>query len=560
MPLSLLAHLLHSHNHLECGTLSLPRLQRREEGLCSPKEREALDHMIANPKALDFQPSTGLNLTRSMSDHYALLLAFDSPPPSLLAWHWPTPTPLPSSPPLPTPPLPCKASGLQEWSRVATSCLEHMYSCKIPSRDRLTCDLTMFKKPMVDQKLHALYKARQALQHHIATKRPNRSLTMSLSRRLLALDPPLPIGDFELVDLRDRLDVRLKEYSDAMSLASLGEWKKVACTWRKMSPKLFSYMRNLVPTQACVVRLGCEVTSCPKTMALAFHEFGGGIQRWSDPGKFEKALDDLEDRYFLTLPNSHFELTVTGASLSYHAKSASKSSPGLDAWTSQQVEALPIACWNLLAEVICGDWCSNRSLLGWFRRIPISKVSDEPPLPSQVRPIDIFSQVVRIVSSAQVQVLKGWMRQVLSPSQHATIGGISQAVGRLAFATEACASGFRPTFAVAVDFQKMFNTLSPRVAHFVSRALGLADSSATALFSPLFHTCGVWRLPFHHPSPLFRLEKGIPQGLATSVAAAEMIICTLLSRSAWIDGVESVAYMDDLHFITGSVQVLEQIL
>ena len=280
-----------------------------------------------------------------------------------------------------------------------------------------------------------------------------------------------------------------------------------------------------------------------------------------DQSKLDEALTVLEDRYFLTLSHRDFDFRITGASLAYYAKIASRSSPGLDAWTSQQVKALPIACWNLLAEIVQGDWCNNLSLLGWFRRVPISKVVDAPPpLPSEVQPIDIFSQVVRIVSSAQVQAIKTLMRDVLCKTQHAAVGEISQAVGRLAFVTKACTSGYRPTFAVAVDFQKMFNTLSPRVAHTISIALGLSEDSALALLSPLFHTCGVWRLPYHHPSPLFKTEKGIPQGLATRVAAAEMIICTLLSRMAWIQGVESIAYMDDLHFAAGSVRALEQVM
>ena len=63
-----------------------------------------------------------------------------------------------------------------------------------------------------------------------------------------------------------------------------------------MSPKLFSYIRNSAPAKACVIRIGDEVTSCPKTMAFELHRFLGGIQRWSSPDKRDRALELLEDK------------------------------------------------------------------------------------------------------------------------------------------------------------------------------------------------------------------------------------------------------------------------
>ena len=95
----------------------------------------------------------------------------------------------------------------------------------------MTCDITSFKKCCFDQKLHALYKTRQALQHILASKQSTRNMIRSLARKLVSLSPPLSPGRFDWVEIRDKLDVRLKEYCDSQTQACLGEWKKDASTW-----------------------------------------------------------------------------------------------------------------------------------------------------------------------------------------------------------------------------------------------------------------------------------------------------------------------------------------
>ena len=138
---------------------------------------------------------------------------------------------------------------------------------------------------------------------------------------------------------------------------------------------------------------------------------------------------------------------------------------------------------------------TSDSLTSCVKRVPIAKIAD-PTKPGDVRPIDLYSALMRVYASATYSILQPWARAVLNPCQFATTGGALSAVSSIALRTELALENMTPTLAIAVDFAKMFNMLSGEVAARVAQFMGLSQRMADTLHSPLRDSSFVWRLPF----------------------------------------------------------------
>ena len=57
-------------------------------------------------------------------------------------------------------------------------------------------------------------------------------------------------------------------------------------------------------------------------------------------------------------------------------------------------------------------------------------------MPSEVRPIDLFSVILRVMASASTGILRSWTAEVLHPGQFPSKGGVVVACARIAWTTE----------------------------------------------------------------------------------------------------------------------------
>ena len=138
-----------------------------------------------------------------------------------------------------------------------------------------------------------------------------------------------------------------------------------------------------------------------------------------------------------------------------------KSSPGLDGWGTEEVKALPYRAWEQLTVLLdVPNWNPFTSLLGAFRRVPIENISGFPR-PSEVRPLDIFSALARVESSACTMDLEIWRYHVIHHHQHATHGGTTLATSRLLLYTEQVLRQDGPLWAMSLDFSRLYNMVSP---------------------------------------------------------------------------------------------------
>ena len=105
--------------------------------------------------------------------------------------------------------------------------------------------------------------------------------------------------------------------------------------------------------------------------------------------------------------------------------------------------------------------------------------------------------------------------------------------------------------------------LSWEVAAETCRVMGLCPNLIELLVKPLRAASYTWKLPFGAVSKCMHHQRGLPQGMASSVLLAEIAISPLLWKvDLALRGrdVEIIAYVDDLNFITTSESDLRRIV
>ena len=156
-----------------------------------------------------------------------------------------------------------------------------------------------------------------------------------------------------------------------------------------------------------------------------------------------------------------------------------KSAPGPDGWTYQELAQLPVCAWQQLQHILRenGPRSLQNTLMGLYKRAPLEKVGVGYPKVSEIRPIDIFSVVLRVFSSGTAALLKEWLRLVLNKGQLAAKGGAQLALSMINVKAERVLHKCGHLFAVSLDLKKLFNSLSHVVAARVARHLGLDQKS-----------------------------------------------------------------------------------
>ena len=72
----------------------------------------------------------------------------------------------------------------------------------------------------------------------------------------------------------------------------------------------------------------------------------------------------------------------------------------------------------------------------WFKRVMLQKGDSPPPKAADHRPIDVYSLLVRILTSAMTRKILAWKKAVCHPSQHAIHEGLLMALTKLTIQAE----------------------------------------------------------------------------------------------------------------------------
>ena len=251
------------------------------------------------------------------------------------------------------------------------------------------------------------------------------------------------------------------------------------------------------------------------------------------------------------MPHSPCKGEMTPTHLQKAIRHMKTSSPEVDTWSAAELKKLPMCAVETLLDIYFHRFESmTNSLTCLVKRVPLQK-KERMDDPSSIRPSDLFSSILRVLSSCAFMSARPWALRVLHPSQHATNGGTFPAIAEIALRTELAAAGAMPTFAISIDFTKMFNMMSTKVAVLSAKVMGMSDLLASALERPLGGAKFFWRLPTNAKSNLHVHERGLPQGMAGSVLLAECHIAPPIWRTRWAlqadPGSLIISYVDDLN-------------
>ena len=381
-----------------------------------------------------------------------------------------------------------------------------------------------------------------------------RSVTQgaSIARKLRALGLDMMCRLISCpLELRQQVQEKVQTYMKVHHRSVIRQWKKTSKTWKLSDASVYKYLRNPAPIRFNALQTPHEnLVTHPWDIQDHLMGYWSTLENW-DYVEMGKALEVLEDKYSLFLPHQPCSPTLLPHILVDVAKRARKTSTGLDAWTHAEVASLPKEAWHQLLQICVHNPVSLlMSVTSLFKRVPIPKTVAGVCGAADVRPIDVFSVILRVMASATTIQLRHWVGVTLHPGQYAFNGGVLAACARIAWVTELSYLGLCAFWGVSVDFQKMFNMMSPMVAAQAGLYMGLHPSYVMVLLFPIMCATGVWALP-HKAAPLpWNNTRGLPQGMSTSVLFSELAIAPFLWRlSRVLEGISTVAYVDDINLV-----------
>ena len=310
----------------------------------------------------------------------------------------------------------CSFSNWQKaWSKwIAKTC-----ECKVP--DKLRVRVVRYKKKSVpvDHEYRRLLKLEGAARH-MARHGETDARVLSVQRKAEALHVHLPKGSSEEI-LSKVVELR-NTYMEARHKKILDEWKGKARLWKTSMKAAFASIRHNEPQKICTLRKDDTFTASPGVLDDLLNEYWLEKETWPTGHGVEKALINLEEHYAMFLPRVQCDPILLPSHVMSAIRHAKVSATGLDAWSIHELKLLPDPAIHSLCHIIETKPHEVRdSLTGCVKRVPIAKIA-EPREPGDMRPIDLYSAIRRVYSSALYTLLQPWAREVLNPCQYATTG------------------------------------------------------------------------------------------------------------------------------------------
>ena len=113
-------------------------------------------------------------------------------------------------------------------------------------------------------------------------------------------------------------------------------------------------------------------------------------------------------------------------------------------------------------------------------------------------------------------------------------------------------SGGSSWFCLTIDFTKLYNMIDPDIVALTLQHMGLRERCTSLLLDPVTLSKGHWRLPHGAASTPYAHDRGIPQGLSTSVFASEIFVSILCWKLQKCSSSTIIGYVDDLTLCSGS--------
>ena len=430
-----------------------------------PSKTLPIDHCFANQAVRQDIVEVSFRRDLLLSDHIPLVCSLALPSSPSPAWLWPKPavSPLPAR--VSSPPFPMGSGTFAEWSEKARRWLQHAYAITIPSKVCRATVTPTYPPPPMSQQCKDIWKAWRALLHVEKLRTPHayqiRSLTLRLNKVGLKWDGSVDALPTTKALLQDGLNMVLADAHTGM----MKVWKEKVRQWTISGTAVHRYVKNDEPPKLLALRVNERSTNDPLEMSLALGGVWWTIEAWPEGVSEEATWNAIEDAYSLFLPHVQCGVWLTPEMMMDQAKYMKESSRGADGWAVHEIKALPLDAWKEFLRLYDEVWVTSPPpLLLLKRRTPIQKTVSGVPNPEDIRPIDVFSTLLRVHSSRLCLMLKPWLKEVTHKSQTSTHGGILNALAALAAWTEATQLDGVSVYAFSIDLTKMFNMLSPTIS------------------------------------------------------------------------------------------------
>ena len=523
-----------------------------------PAEGKPIDHVLVNSRLLDLGVVAAIQHDICMSDHFPVTGAWNfREGPDLPSLKWPSRMDV-SGPIVEQVPWAHGSTTYTAWAEKATRWISDTYLVPQISKTALATIEKRATPRLSSQRFKDFRKLFGLL------SRARRNEDESHDEVILGICQRLGIdGGGTLLELEEKTRDAYSEHLTQHQNGVLKAWKEKVKKWSVRTKHVFQYLRNLQPAKMLVLKTQQSgMTSDPVEMNHMLESVWRPVENWLEPEHEAGCLEQLEDKYSFHLPCVPFWFDVQPIHLYNAIRAMKPTAPGPDRWTRDELATLPM---EALAEFLVlwkqgGDAMLTHTLLGQFRRVPLEKKKLEIPEPDTIRPIDVYSALLRSVSSAYVSCLRPWLSDIAHPAQYALSKGAQKAVSTMNRHAECVLSGVGEVWAVSIDMTKMFNMLSMTIALKAAHFMGLDQGCCEQLRKITACCKGAWRMPGNVAVPSFRRGKGLPQGMATSVAMAEVCVSVLLWRIQHAAAIQMVAYVDDLNFIASCREDLRRVL
>ena len=514
-----------------------------------------IDHAFVNKALWESVVSSVFRYDLPLADHFPLVCSLLSSSSPISAWTWPSPPRhLPNQIVNPDLPFRVGARTFAEWSEEARKRIQDSFGVSVPTK------LTRVASPVKPKPAHLpheyvrICKLVSAIKHVQKLSHPQPPQIRSLTRRLesfnLEWDSTREALDDMLVQAARLLQTTCTNLHEAM----MRKWRKKVRSWTIQGPEIHRYVKNDNPSRPLALVIDDHVTNHPELIIHELNTFWKSVEAWPDGCTDFQVWNDIEDRFVLFLPHIPCSVNITGHAIKQHVRLMGNGSHGCDGWSVAELKALPLGAWESFVALYLTSWPWNPpEQLILKRRTPIEKVNVGVPTAKQVRPIDVFSSLLRVVSSYICAMLRMWLRQLTHPTQTATHGGVLHAVMQMAYWTEVVLNSVTPVYAFSLDLSMMFNMLSTNVSGLIAKAAGLDEDTIRSLTWPLRCSKSIWKLPSNVVNPVVASERGLPQGMASSVLLAELnVACLVKKLHACLPRV-TIVYVDDINVIAFSL-------
>ena len=275
--------------------------------------------------------------------------------------------------------------------------------------------------------------------HILHARRSTSAMWKALNRKIWATQPPLDSSQ-PIDQICFALDERIRQHLILQQEEAIAKWKEKVRSWTLSSSRMHAFVKNDLPVQTITLEIAGQHVCHPTKVIGELNAYWGGLETFPRNVIVDSLWRVIEDKYLFFMPVQEFCVSLTPDKLKGAAANLKKTSYGPDSWTVAEVKLLPLAAWESFLRLF-HELCASpapppsASFLLRSRKTPIPKKEDAK-LPSDTRPIDVHSVLVRVVASFLALNLRCWLSNLVHESQMATGSGVLAAAGRLALYTE----------------------------------------------------------------------------------------------------------------------------